>query len=70
MLLGARSEEEADVFEAEELRQCWTLVHLITMMIMLMMTVMEIIMRMMMMTMMTVKIVTIIKRTEVTFEEN
>ena len=42
MLLGARSEEEADVFEAEELRQCWTLVHLITMMVMMMiiMTVM------------------------------
>ena len=58
MLLGARSEEEADVFEAEELRQCWTLVHLITMMVMLMMTVMVIIMI----------IVTIIKRKEVTFE--
>ena len=29
MVLGARSEEEADVFEAEELRQCRPLVHLV-----------------------------------------
>ena len=29
MVLGARSEEEADVFEAEELSQCRPLVHLV-----------------------------------------
>ena len=36
-ILGARSEEESDVFEAEELRKCRTLVHLIMMVMMMMM---------------------------------
>ena len=31
-ILGARSEEESDVFEAEELRQCRPLVHLVMVM--------------------------------------
>ena len=31
MILCAGSEEEPDIFEAEELSQCWTLVHLIIM---------------------------------------
>ena len=29
MILCAGSEEEPDIFEAEELSQCWTLIHLI-----------------------------------------
>ena len=29
MILCAGSEEESDIFETEELSQCWTLIHLI-----------------------------------------